>query len=270
MRKCGSCGYLLLGEADTCGRCGAPLAVVLAGAGTRAPTAAVPAAAPPAASPPPTWAPPPPPGEPAPALREPWELVNVVAPRSRSPRATRLGIVAVAIVVALAVGLGAMHFRSDPLPAGTSAFVAGNGVTYTSADGAFQVQLPTAPAVEQSATVLNGMPATISAAATTSANYVISATSIDFTSSLAAAQVNDLLGAALSAESGDQNGKLVHKTLMMRDSLPAIEGHFNASDGYRAYILVVASGSTLIMLIVHSKTGTGRLYKALEDSLIVR
>jgi hypothetical protein len=35
-------------------------------------------------------------------------------------------------------------------------------------------------------------------------------------------------------------------------------------------VLIMASGPRLIMLLVHSKTGTDRLYKALEDSLIVR
>jgi hypothetical protein len=62
----------------------------------------------------------------------------------------------------------------------------------------------------------------------------------------------------------------VHKDVTMRGAQPAIEGRFNAPDGYRAHLLVVASGSTLIMLIVHAKMGTDRLYKALEASLVVR
>ncbi len=57
---------------------------------------------------------------------------------------------------------------------------------------------------------------------------------------------------------------------MMRGPLPAIEGEFKAPDGYSARILVVAPGSTMILVVVHAKTGTDRLYKALEASLLIR
>ena len=40
--------------------------------------------------------------------------------------------------------------------------------------------------------------------------------------------------------------------------------------GYDARLLVVLSGSTLVVLLVHAKSGTDRLYQALEASLIIR
>src|SRR5262249_28060939 len=154
MRKCRSCGYILLGEADTCGRCGAPLAVVTAGvaaapasAAAAEPAAAAAAPAAPAAWPPvaaptsapasapatPSWGPPPPPGgpvsvgpagHPLPAIRESWQPVTMPTEPARQPRSTRRGLIALAVAIALVVGAGVMHFRSDPLPKGTSAFVA--------------------------------------------------------------------------------------------------------------------------------------------------
>ena len=95
MRKCRSCGYLLLGEATACGRCGAPLVAVTAPARRRSDrdgpgrvlrTGTRPAPAPSA------WAPPPPPpplpgsghaGERAVRLREAWQPVAIAAPPAR-------------------------------------------------------------------------------------------------------------------------------------------------------------------------------------------
>jgi len=111
---------------------------------------------------------------------------------------------------------------------------------------------------------------TIYMAAVSTDDYVIGAMSIAFPSSVQPEHVNDLLNAALTGGVSGVNGKLVRKSLLTHDTLPAIEGHFDAPDGYRADVLIMASGSRLIMLLVHSKTGTDRLYKALEDSLIVR
>ncbi len=204
------------------------------------------------------------------ALREAWQPVAIAPPPARPVKATRLGVAVLAIVVAVGAYLGVMHFRSDPLPVGTSDFAAGGGVTFTAADGSFQVLLPKAPEVEQRSEVVDNVTATIYAAAVSTNDYVIGAVSIDFPSSVQPERVNDLLNAALTGGVSGVNGKLVRKSLLTHDTLPAIEGRFDAPDGYRADVLVMASGSRLIMLLVHSKTGTDRLYKALEDSLIVR
>jgi hypothetical protein len=274
MRKCRSCGYLILGEATECGRCGAPLVAVTApiAAGPPAMVPAAPAAAPPA------WLPPPPPpplassGVPASDqfAREAWPQVAIAPPTARPVRATRLGVAVLAIVVGVGAFLGVSHFRSDPLPAGTSEFASGGGVTFTSADGAFQVLLPQAPEVVQRSEVVDNVTATIYAAAASTNDYVIAAVSIVFPGSARPEHVNDLLNTALTGGISGVNGKLVRKSLLTHDTLPAIEGRFDAPDGYRADVLIMASGPRLIMLLVHSKTGTDRLYKALEDSLIVR
>ena len=66
------------------------------------------------------------------------------------------------------------------------------------------------------------------------------------------------------------NGKVSHKTVMTRGPLPAIEGKFKDAHGYPARMMVVLSGSSLIVLLVHAKSGVDRLYKALDESLIIR
>ncbi len=163
-----------------------------------------------------------------------------------------------------------MHFRSDPLPKGTSAFASGGGVTYTSPDGGYQVQLPQTPTEDQRTATVNGITATVYAAASSTSDYEIATFSIVFANPVVSSRIDDVLEAALTGGVSGVDGKLVHKSLLTRDTLPAIEGSFKAGDGYRAHVLIVGSGSTLIMLLVHSKTGTDRLAQALEDSLIIR
>ncbi len=187
------------------------------------------------------------------------------------PRSTRLGIIALAVAVAVAGVLGVMHLRSsDALPAGTAAFVAGGGVTYTSTDGAFQVQLPQAPVLEQRVTTIDSEPVTIYAGMASSADYDIGALSVELSSAATADRINAVLNAALDQSTDGVVGKLVSKGPTSHGSLPAIEARFAQPDGSRAHLLVVSSGTTIIVLFVHAKTGTDRLYKALEDSLIIR
>jgi len=293
MRKCRSCGYLLLGEADACGRCGTPLQAVTAGApapaavATASPVTPAPAPAAPVAGPAPL-APAfgrlsiPPPGGPAtpvgatppsppPALVEQWQPVMVApAAPAHAPRTTRIGVLALVVVILLAAVAGVMHLRSDPLPAGTSAFVAGGGVTYTSPDGAYQVQLPTQPETDQNTISENGVSATIYSALVSTDSYEIGAASIVFPSSIEPDRISAALDSALTQGINGTNGKLVHKDLTMRGTLPAIEGQFKAPDGYSARMLVVARGATMILIAVHAKSGTDRLYKALEAQLLIR
>ena len=286
MRKCTSCGYLLLGEGDSCGRCGAALPLVTAPAAANSANAVVPAPAP-APGPPPIRtqfgrltipppggppvalgadAPPPPP----PPLREMWQPVEMPAP-TRSRRRPRWRNVVVATVIAI-VTAGAVHQYLDQsaLPPGTSAFVSGGGVTYASPDGAFQVQLPKTPELTQRTITEGNVSANLEIALVETDDYEIGAANIALGFAPPPDQVNATLEAALENGVGSTNGKLQHKVLTMRGPRPAIEGTFTAPDGYKAHLLVVSTGSSFIMIIVHSKTGTERLYKALEASLVVR
>ncbi|MCU1467274.1 MAG: hypothetical protein JWM72_3202, partial [Actinomycetia bacterium] len=187
---------------------------------------------------------------------------------ARPPRATRLGVVALVVAVAFAAGFGAMHLHSDPLPAGTSAFVAGKGVMYTSPDGSFQVQLPQSPVLDTRAITLDAMTATIFTAETEGGGYDVAVASIAFPDRLSSAQMQSALDAAFKERISVAGGTLERKDLTMRDKLPAVEGRFNLN-GVHARMLIVASGSALVLIAVSAKSGTDRLYKALEASLVV-
>jgi hypothetical protein len=189
---------------------------------------------------------------------------------SGPPRATRLGVIALVMALAFAAGFGVMHLRSDPLPAGTSAFVDGKGVTYTSTDQSFQVLLPQAPTLDTSTVTLNSMTATIFAATTEGNGYQIAVASIEFPDRLTSAQVQAALDAAFRERISVAGGKVEQKDLTMRGKLPAVEGRFDAGGGRHAHMLIVASDTALILIAVAATSGTDRLYKALEASLVVR
>src|SRR5262245_51535616 len=293
MRKCGQCRSLLLGDVETCPRCGAPVpvavgvapAVTSAGSppapsvaapapswpsAPPAPTAAAPSWAPAPAAPPPSWPPAPAPAAPAPAWGAPvapapsWPPAPPAGPAasaapasetSRAPSYGRLSIpppvpptpvgaayapaapaaqapvsdawqpfviaapakpaihhkpwarVALAVVVALVVGAAVMHLRSDKMPAGTSAFVAGNGVTYSSPDGAFQVQLPEQPQVQRQTLNFNGVRAPLYIGVVQTNSYVIGVASIVSPTRFSRSRVNDALDAMAT-----QGAKSAHGT----------------------------------------------------------
>ena len=127
--------------------------------------------------------------------------------------------------------------------------------------------LPQAPEVEQRSEVVDNVTATIYAAAASTNDYEIAAVEhrVPERARTRARERRCWTRRSTGGVSG-VNGKLVRKSLLTHDTLPAIEGRFDAPDGYRADVLIVASGSRLIMLLVHAKTGTDRLYKALEDA----
>src|SRR3954454_20063646 len=194
MRKCGSCGYLLLGNGDSCAQCGAPLPVVHAGiaaaaarAATPVTTVASPSQYPPAPNQPPLAA-----SAPAaalPSFREDWQPVAVSEPVAHPPRWTRLGLIALAVAIAMLGGAGVMHFRSDPLPAGTSDFASGGGITYTSPDGTFQVQLPKEPELGQQRLNVNGMTSMLYTATANTNDYEIGGGSMVLPDSVARTEV---------------------------------------------------------------------------------
>ncbi len=166
--------------------------------------------------------------------------------------------------------LGFEHFHSDPLPAGTSAFVAGNGVTYTAPDGTFQIQLPQTPAVDTETMTIDSRPATVYTALVSARDYEAVALSVQLPSVISTDRVEAALDSMVNSNIDGVQGKLIKKSAITRDNLPAMDAHLKARDGYSMELLAVASGSTLIVIGVHAKTGTPRLFKALEDSLILR
>jgi hypothetical protein len=221
----------------------------------------------PVASVPPGAASGPAPGAPLP-LHDAWQPIAFETPVKTATRHKSWPRVALAVAVVLVVGAAVMHLRSDPLPAGTSDFVAGKGVTYTSPDGAFQVQLPQQPQVTQQTLSLNGVNDPIYLGVVQSSSYVIEVASlvspVPFRS-----HVNDVLDEMASHSVKSAHGIGVRKVTTMHGSQPALDARFNVN-GHVAHMLVVASDASVILLLVYAKSGTDRLYKALDDSLLIR
>jgi ABC-type phosphate transport system auxiliary subunit len=98
--------------------------------------------------------------------------------------------------------------------------------------------------------------------------YNVAVASIAFPDRLSSVQMQSALDAAFKERISVAGGTLERKDLTMRDKLPAVEGRFNRN-GVHAHMLIVASGSALVLIAVTAKSGTDRLYNALEASLIV-
>jgi hypothetical protein len=298
MRKCPNCRSLLLGDVESCPRCGAPVpvAVGVAPAAT-APVAApasptwppAPAAGsvaasapedggsrvpsygrlsipPPVAPAPPGYAPASAPAAPLPAYEQ-WQATAATSPVKTSISHNPWARVALAVVVALVVGAAVMHLRSDPLPAGTSDFVAGKGVSYVSPDGAFSVLLPQQPQVAHETIALNGVNVPIYIGLVQSDSYVIGVESI-ISPVPFGSHVNDDLQELASHGVKSAHGFAVRTVATMHGAQPAIEAHFKAN-GHVGHMLVVATDSSMILLFVYAKTGTDRLFKAVDQSLVI-
>jgi hypothetical protein len=199
-----------------------------------------------------------------------WSPIAIAAPAERETRSKPLGLSILAIVVAIVLVAGVMHLRADPLPAGTSEFASGGGITYTSPDGAFQVQLPKAPEMQQEPIAVNGGTEILYTAVASTDDYEIGGGSLMLPSTLSRTDAATALDLVLTQSIKSANGTVSHKTVTSRDTLPALQGDFKDAHGYPARILVVLSHSSLIVLLVHAKSGVDRLFKALNASLIIR
>lgn len=211
------------------------------------------------------------PADAAAPLREAWQPVVIAAPTVPAKRGGKpWARVAFAVVIALVIGAGAMHLRSHPLPAGTSAFVAGHGVTYTASDGSFQVDLPRQPEVQQKTFTANGMNSTLNLALVQSDAYEMGVASVVFPVSYDHSKIDEALDDMATEGVKSANGTSIKKVQTTHGAEPALDVRFKAGDGYSGRMLVISTDSAIVMVLVHAKTGTDRLYKALEDSLLIR
>ena len=274
MRKCQACGYLLLGDREHCNHCGAvlpepALSAVIAPATVGA-GAPLPAPVPPTLLPPP---PPPPSAGRAPVARDNWmppaPSGAPVAPKSTAskPLATR----ALIVVVSMAVGWFAVgHFLShDSLPAGTSAYVAGHGVSFSSPDHTFDARFPSTPTVRRQVITVSTASATLNLAQVQTDDYEVVAASMLMPFSLPPSQVGTVLHDILDGGVVATDGKVVSEQHVVRDGVQGIEIRAKVPDGYAARIMVLSSGRRIYMLGVHAKSGTDRLYDALVESLVM-
>jgi hypothetical protein len=270
MRKCTSCEYLLFGDGDTCNHCGAVMPRVMAAAAAAPVLEALPGSAwrnslP--STPPPPLAPPPGASMTTTAEADFWRppVTTATAP-ARKSRGTAL-----MLIVLLVLGAGAYTFyttQRDKVPAGTSDYVAGKGVEFVASDGSYSVRLPDEPQVMQQPLTVQNATVTLNAALVSTDEYELGAASVKLPTTVPAAQTENVLEGSLEGGISNVDGALVSKKHIERGGVPGIDAKFKAPDGYSAHIVVLVDGSRLYMLFSHAKTGTDRLFKALDESFI--
>jgi hypothetical protein len=284
MRKCDACGYLLLGDGDSCNHCGAPLpgvtvaAPAVPGASAAPPPAPTwPASAPPAAAPPqpsrgaaPAWtprlAPPPPP--PSGPPREVWQTEPVIttAPPSKKRHRGKIALVLVVAVLGAFIAYGA-YARNQP-PPGTADFVGGHGVDFTAADGSYTAQFPKDPLVETNPVTIQGAQLVFTSASVQTDDYEMMTASMALPASIPADKVDQALEEGLQASVSGAKGDLQSKHRITRGGLPAIDATFKAKDGYSAREMILLAGGHIDLLFVHAKTGVDKLFHALDKSFV--
>jgi hypothetical protein len=192
----------------------------------------------------------------------------VIAP---APRKSSRSLVAIICVIAMALGwVGVEHqIHSNSLPPGTSAFVAGRGVSYSSPDHTFDARFPATPTVESRVIPLSMHSATIHMAELQTDDYEIVAASMVLPVALPSEQAGPVMHEVLTRAATDQGDKVTSQADVIQQGVPGIEVHVKVHDGYNARFLVLMSGSRLYLLGVHSKRATDRLYNALVSSLVM-
>ena len=158
---------------------------------------------------------------------------------------------------------------SDPLPAGTSAFVAGHGVAFSSPDHTFDARFPSTPTVEQRQIPVATSSATINLAQVQTDDYEVVAGSMVLPIPIPSTDVQPALHKILDAAVAAEGAKSTGETEVNRFGVPGLEMQAKVQDGYPARFIMLISGTHVYLLGVHSKHATKRLYDALLSSLIM-
>jgi hypothetical protein len=168
-------------------------------------------------------------------------------------------------------GIGyAVKARSLAVPEGTKAFVEGNGIVFTAADGSYSAEFPIEPTVEEAPMTVESVTVNVSAASVTTNDYEMAAASMSLRGvKVPKDRVDELLEESLQGGVQRSDAEVVSKERITRGGLPAIDAKLKAPDGYGARALVVLSGSRLYLLFVHAKTGSDRLFNAFNESFVV-
>jgi hypothetical protein len=268
MRKCQMCGYLVLGDGEICKHCGALLPraslLVTSGAPPAASVTHAPQPAPPASPPPPSF------GSPPPMDREYWNPPAAPLPQKPARSTPRVALVFI-VVASMALGWVAVgrFFNDDKVPAGTSDFVAGNGVAYSSPDNTFTAEFPSQPVLKRQTIPVGSSSATMNLAQAQTDKYEVVAASMVLPIRIPEGQVDAALHEILDAGAQSQGAKIESEKPVTVNGATGIEVRAKVQDGYDARMLVVVSGSRVFFLGTHAVYGNDRLYDALLSSLVI-
>ena len=197
------------------------------------------------------WQPPPMPAAPVSSTRRPNRLVSLL----------------LAILVSGAVGYW-FTSHHDSLPGGTSAFASGHGITYTASDNSYTAQFPEPPTVDNAPKTVGNVTMSINSALVSKDDYEMGAASIELPVKVPSERVNELLADALDGGVNRIDGTIISKQRTTRGGFPALDARFKAPDGYTAHAIVFMNSRELYVLFVHAKTGTEKLFQALNKSFV--
>ncbi len=159
--------------------------------------------------------------------------------------------------------------NNDPLPAGTSAFVAGQGFKYSSPDHTFDARFPSAPSVSRQTIPVATSSATISLAQVQTDDYEVVAGSMVLPIPIPAADVGNALQKILEHAVAAQDAKVTGEHQITRFGVPGVEMTATVHDGYPARFMMLVSGTHVYLAGAHAKHATKRLYDALLSSLVL-
>lgn len=173
------------------------------------------------------------------------------------------------LLVVAGIG-GAVYLRSNAVPAGTSAFIDGHGISYSSSDGTYTAQLPQLPTLTQEPVTVGQYSGVMALATVQTDDYEIGTASMPMPVAVPPDRVDAALDESMrEGLASISDGKTGTPRHFMRDGYPAAEVSFTAKDGYPAHALVMLGGNTVYVMFSHAKTGAGALFDALEKSFKV-
>jgi hypothetical protein len=202
----------------------------------------------------------------APVARD-WQPLPPSTPPRRAKR-SKARIVMPAIVLALGMGIygAVLHPGKNALPSGTSAFAKGDGIDFQSPDGSYLARFPKTPTTSRDSESVDQYMVVINSATVETDDYEMATASFALPAVPTTAQANELLVDESKAAVSRVNGTDAQQTPMTRAGFPAVETTFKGPDGYKAKMLVMLDGKWTFMFLVHSKTGTDKLFAALDKS----
>ena len=163
--------------------------------------------------------------------RDYWTPSDPPAPAKRASSTPRSLLILVSV---LSMALGWVAFdhivNRDSLPPGTSAFVAGHGVAYTSPDHTFDAQFPRTPTVDHRVLAVSTTTATLNLAQDQTDDYEVVAASLVLPVAVPAGQVDTVLHEILNSGAASQGDTITSEA---QRHARRRRGHRGAREGER-------------------------------------
>jgi hypothetical protein len=178
--------------------------------------------------------------------------------------------IVISVIIALVIGAAGINYlNKDKLPSGTSDFARGNGIPYSAPDHSYTAQFPAAPEESSQQVPAGGYVLTMYMALNSTDSYEIGIAEAALPVSIPAYRTSDALDSGLNNAADGMKGKIESKAETTVDGFPAADAHAKAGDGYAVRMLGIITPHHIYVLMVHSKTGSDRLFEALKSSFVM-